>query len=144
MLVQRVGPAGAAVLAALALVGCGSTGSRTTSTGGHTTSTATVHATAAAPAPAAVPAAAVAAVTATTRDPASCFSVSAAARYPGYAVANFNSGSTTSTCGHEVANATFVVREKAGRWKVLNPSGTISCPVHSVPNRIAKALGIPC
>jgi hypothetical protein len=49
-----------------------------------------------------------------------------------------------SLCGHQIANATFVVRETARAWKLTNPSGTVSCPIPHVANRIAAALNIPC
>jgi hypothetical protein len=67
-----------------------------------------------------------------------------AAKYPRYAVANFSVGEQSGACGHESQNGTFVVRETAGRWRVLNRSGTVSCPVRGISNGIAAALGIPC
>jgi hypothetical protein len=70
--------------------------------------------------------------------------VTAAARYPGYALANFSPDDAASSCGHQVQDANFVVRKLAGTWKVLNSGGTISCPIPGVPDRVANALGIPC
>jgi hypothetical protein len=85
-----------------------------------------------------------AAVTATTSAPAKCFTVTTDAKYPGYAVANFGQSDVSSLCGHQITNATFIVRKVGGAWRVSNRGGTIACPVRGVPDRIAKALGIPC
>jgi hypothetical protein len=144
---SRIWRRAAPAILACALAGCGSSGTASTTartTVAHTAAT-TKETTGASPTTttATTTTRAAAAVTAATHAPASCFTITMAARYAGYAVANFGN-SDVPVCRQQTTNATFVVRKIAGAWKVINPSGTVSCPIHGLSNRVAAALGIPC
>jgi hypothetical protein len=73
--------------------------------------------------------------------PAHCLTVSLAASNHSYARVAYR-GSTSGPCVRWAFNGVNVLRQTAGRWRVLFEASQYACPVPHVPQAIQRDLGI--